>query len=319
MSRPLRIEYHDAWYHVMNRGRRGDDLFLEEGDYLRFKTLMKESSDMWNVRICAYCLMPNHYHLLVQTPNANLSRFMRHLNGVYTQRFNRHHKLDGQLFRGRYKSILIGESDYLIELLRYIHFNPVKAGLVKEPKNYTWSSFHSYMAKPEADRWLDTKLVFDQIRGKRKTKKEKSEILGRDALEETYDFYSKNNVLSILGSRDFIDQIKKGFFRSLVHPEIPDAKKLAKEARAIIQIVSNHFEISQEKLFVHKRARDNTPRDIAMYLIRMETSKPLAEIGELFHMDKYGSVSSCINRIKRRMAEDKHLNQTLELIKSNID
>jgi len=103
MSRPLRIQYRDAWYHVMNRGRRGDNLFLEKGDHLRFKTLLSEASDLWKVKICAYCLMPNHYHLLIQTPDANLSRFMRHLNGIYTLRFNRYHKLDGQLFRGRYK------------------------------------------------------------------------------------------------------------------------------------------------------------------------------------------------------------------------
>ena len=98
MSRPLRIEYPDAWYHVMNRGRRGESVFRKKEDYLAFIELLKDTVEMWNLRVGAYCLMPKHYHLLIQTPDANLSRCMRHVNGVYTQRFNRNHLLDGQLF-----------------------------------------------------------------------------------------------------------------------------------------------------------------------------------------------------------------------------
>lgn len=140
MSRPFRIEFKNAWYHVMNRGRRKENVFLIKSDYYHFVNLLDESAELWNVNICAFCLMPNHYHLLLQTPDANLSRFMRHVNGVYTQRFNRFHKTDGALFRGRFKSILVGEQNYLLDLIRYIHFNPVKAGLVKMPGDYCWSS-----------------------------------------------------------------------------------------------------------------------------------------------------------------------------------
>jgi len=106
MSRPLRIQYPDAWYHVMNRGRRGEEIFTGKNDYNTFIELLKELVEDYNVKIAAYCLMTNHYHLLVQTPGANISRSMRHLNGVYTQRFNKTHLCDGQLFRGRYKSII---------------------------------------------------------------------------------------------------------------------------------------------------------------------------------------------------------------------
>ena len=129
MSRPLRIEFPDAWYHVMNRGRRGEDIFSDKQDYMRFMELLKETSEMWNIRIAAFCLMPNHYHMLIQTPEANISRSMRHLNGVYTQRYNSRHKCDGQLFRGRYKSILIDSDSYLLQAVRYIHRNPLKSGL----------------------------------------------------------------------------------------------------------------------------------------------------------------------------------------------
>ena len=130
MSRPLRIQYPDAWYHVMNRGRRGEEIFTDDKDYAAFIDLLKEINDDYKVKVSAYCLMSNHYHLLVQTPDSNISRAMRHLNGVYTQRYNRIHHSDGPLFRGRYKAILVEADSYLLELLRYIHRNPLGAGVV---------------------------------------------------------------------------------------------------------------------------------------------------------------------------------------------
>jgi REP element-mobilizing transposase RayT len=100
MSRPLRIEYPDAWHHVMNQGRRGENIFLQPEDYVAFLNIARETADHWNLKVGAYCLMTNRYHLLVQTPDANLSRCMRHINGVYTQRFNRAYQHDGPLFLG---------------------------------------------------------------------------------------------------------------------------------------------------------------------------------------------------------------------------
>ena len=149
MSRPLRIHYPDAWYHVMNRGRRAEAIFGGKKDYIAFIELLKVTGELWNLRISAYCLLKNHYHLLVQTPDANLSRCMRHINGVYTQRFNKAHHIDGQLFRGRYKSILIDADSYLLELIRYIHRNPIEAGLVKQLGKYSWSSHQGYFVRCE--------------------------------------------------------------------------------------------------------------------------------------------------------------------------
>jgi len=131
MARPLRIQYPDAWYHVMNRGRRGETVFADEQDYKSFIALLQETSAMWKIRVAAYCLMSNHYHVLAQTPDGNLDRCMRHINGVYTQRYNRRHHKDGQLFKGRYKAILVDADHYLLELVRYIHRNPVRAGQSK--------------------------------------------------------------------------------------------------------------------------------------------------------------------------------------------
>jgi len=127
MSRPLRIEYSGAWYHVMNRGRRREKIYYDKKDYEQFLKVLEETSSLFSVEIHAYTLMPNHYHLLIRTPKGNLSRGMRHINGVYTQRFNNKYKIDGSLFRGRYKSILVEEESYLLELVRYIHRNAYKA------------------------------------------------------------------------------------------------------------------------------------------------------------------------------------------------
>src|SRR5512139_1965070 len=123
MSRPLRIEYLDAWYHVLNRGSRRESIFREERDYKNFLRTVEEASECWDLRVAAYCLMPNHYHLLVQTPRGNLSRCMRHIDGIYTQRFNRLHGHDGPLFRGRYKALLIDADRYLLALVQYVHRN----------------------------------------------------------------------------------------------------------------------------------------------------------------------------------------------------
>ena len=146
--------------------------------------------------------MSNHYHLLIQTPHANLSRFMRHIDGVYTQRFNRCHKLDGQLFRGRYKSILVGEDNYLLELIRYIHFNPVKSGLVDSPERYEWSSYQAYQTKKIQYDWIYKKYVFEML-GLKENYKSKQYLgaISIDATNEIYDFFSKGNLRSILGSQ----------------------------------------------------------------------------------------------------------------------
>ena len=153
----------------MNRGRRHEDIFHDVSDYLLFLEVLRDTVKMWNLRVSAYCLMPNHYHILVQTPDGNLSRCMRHLNGVYTQRFNCKNKLDGQLFRGRYKSVLVEEDNHLLELLRYIHRNPLKAGMVTDLNAYSWSSHRGYLANEQGWSWLyrDTLLnMFSTTRNK---------------------------------------------------------------------------------------------------------------------------------------------------------
>ena len=138
MPRLLRIEYENAFYHVMNRGRARETIFHNEAYYKAFLITLDEASKRFDCVIHAYCLMGNHYHLLLQTPKANLSRIMRHINGVYTQRHNRLKLVDGPLFRGRFKAILVDADSYLLQLSRYIHRNPIemKKPLVEDLSQY---------------------------------------------------------------------------------------------------------------------------------------------------------------------------------------
>jgi len=132
MARPLRIEYEGGLYHVTARGNAGADIYLEDSDRERFLEILGNSVERFRWICHAYCLMDSHYHLLVETPEPNLSRGMQYLNGVYTQWFNRQRRRYGHLFQGRFKSVVVEKESYLLELARYIVLNPVRAGLALE-------------------------------------------------------------------------------------------------------------------------------------------------------------------------------------------
>lgn len=155
MARPLRIEYHGALYHVTSRGDGRDDIYLDDEDKEVFLEVLAEVCERFNWVLHAYCLMTNHYHLLVETPDANLSLGMRQLNGVYTQRFNRGHNRVGHVFQGRYKAILVEKESYLLELARYIVLNPVRARMVRSVKHWPWSSYRTTAGFVTKPKWLE--------------------------------------------------------------------------------------------------------------------------------------------------------------------
>lgn len=155
MARPLRVEYPGALYHVTSRGDGREDIYADEADRLEFLAVLAAVVNRFGWRLFAYCLMDNHYHLLVETPRANLSSGMRQLNGIYTQRFNRRHGRVGHVFQGRFKAILVDKDAYLLELSRYVVLNPVRAGVVKDPGRYRWSSYRASAGLEAAPAWLD--------------------------------------------------------------------------------------------------------------------------------------------------------------------
>ena len=144
MARPLRLEYAGALYHVTSRGDGREAIFLADGDRRLFLEVLAGVWSRFNWTVHAYCLMTNHYHVLVETPDANLSKGMRQLNGVYTQRFNRTYSRSGHVFQGRYKAILAQKEAYLLELARYVVLNPVRARMVRTTADWPWSSYRDY-------------------------------------------------------------------------------------------------------------------------------------------------------------------------------
>ncbi|MDO8369425.1 MAG: transposase [Candidatus Nitrotoga sp.] len=143
MSRPIRIEFSNALYHVTARGDRREDIFEDDEDRQMFLSTLAQVITQFNWICHAWCLMDNHYHLLIQTPDGNLSKGMRQLNGIYTQASNRCHQRVGHLFQGRFKAILVDSDAYLLELTRYVVLNPVRAGMVKKPADWKWSSYRA--------------------------------------------------------------------------------------------------------------------------------------------------------------------------------
>lgn len=309
MARPLRIEYPGAYYHVMNRGDARNSIFLVKDDYGMFLDLLEESSKLFNAKILSYCLMTNHYHLLVHTPRGNLSRFMRHLGGVYTQRFNRLHKKDGHLFRGRFKAILIQEDEYLTHLIRYIHLNPVQANLVQDPKDFPWSSHQDYL-EAKGRGWLAVTEALEFFSPRvREARKLYLEFIRAGIDRQTRAFFKMKNQGSIFGDIDFVDKIKETYLLGdrKPSPEIPEKRNIQGEnvIKRIKFQVARYFKINESGLYSSTRGEYNKPRMMALGLCRELSGLKLEEIARYFNIGSYKTVSSSCQRFKSYLAKDK--------------
>ncbi len=319
MSRPLRIDYPNAWHHVMNRARRGQDLFVDKADYQQFIDLLQEITDLFNINVAAYCLMPTHYHLMLQTPDANLSRCIRHLNGIYTQRYNVSHSCDGTLFRGRYKSILVDADNYVLQLVRYIHRNPLKAGLVKRLDQYVWSSHIGYLSKAKKWNWIYKHFILDMLTTQINSQIQiYKQFMAQEQDENLVRVLDGKNPPSILGSEKFISWIKDLFFKKKKDKEVPASKELAPDLDKIISEVSNYYNVRPTQLKAVRRGMENEPRDVAIYLIRSMRAEPLMRVGANFGLNQYSSVSSVVTRVKAKLQKDRKFKDRLEHIESNI-
>lgn len=319
MSRPIRIAFPGAWYHVMNRGRRSENIYLDKLDYKAFVELLQETSDAWNIRIAAYCLMPNHYHMLVNTPEGNISRAMRHINGVYTQRFNRRHHLDGQLFRGRYKSIIVNGDSYLLELVRYIHRNPLKAGIVDDLKAYLWSSHKAYLSVAQKWDWLHKGFILDMLTDDKKSQvREYRSFVAVDNDKDLEDAMDSRKWPSMLGPQEFIDWVKATYKVITGSDDMPQIRELYPDTDKIISIVSASYEVTRKDLFTSKRGTFNEPRCAAIYLLRRIRRDRLKAIGKIFNLEKNSSVSSVIERMKMRIQNNREIKMRIQKIEDEI-
>ena len=304
----------------MNRGRRAEAIFLGKKDYTGFIDLLKETVDMWNLRISAYCLLKNHYHLLVQTPDANLSRCMRHIDGVYTQRFNRAHHKDGQLFRGRYKSILVDADSYVMELTRYIHRNPIKAGIVKRMEKYPWSSHHGYLSDSKKWDWLHKDFLLSMFSdNRREAVKRYKEFVDSDSPDEINEILGRKKWPATLGSERFIEWVKKTFSAEKRHLEVPQSRSLAPEVQRIKEEVCRLYNVEEKTLMEARRGITNEPRNMAVYLMRNLRGDSLEQIGREFKMAKYSTVSSVIERTRDQISKNRKLKKQVETLKEGIN
>jgi REP element-mobilizing transposase RayT len=166
MSRPLRIEFPGAVYHVTSRGDRREPIFDDDVDRQLLLDVLAHGTDRFDAQVLAYCLMGNHYHFVLYTRSGNLSRLMRHLNGVYTQAYNRRNGKVGHLFQGRFKAILVDRDAYLLEVCRYVELNPVRAGMVPSPEAWPWSSYRAHVGQTPTPHWLDTAGLHGYLLGR---------------------------------------------------------------------------------------------------------------------------------------------------------
>jgi len=321
MPRPLRIEYEDAYYHVMNRGRGRQNIFHDKDYFEAFLKTLEEAHQRFGIQILCYCLMSNHYHLLVKTPEANLGRAMRHINGLYTQRYNRLKKSDGPLFRGRYKAILVEEDSYQLQLSRYIHRNPIDAKVVKVLADYQWSSYPFYIGNIQPPKWLFQKEIYGQL-GPRTNQKGKYRAFVEEGVdEEIKRFYSKSNIMPYIGSDEFREWVYKR--KGTQDPSI--SREMVNQFRPsideIIQRVSEAFKVSVESIRQSRRGRvpDNIPRWGAMYLSQECSGALLTEIATGFGLKRAGSVPTTIMKLRVLMDEDASLARKIMNIKSQYD
>jgi len=308
MSRPQRIIYEDAYYHVMNRGAGRQKIFNDRVDREIFLQTLGESCHQFCIEVHAYCLMGNHYHLLIKTPQANLSRAMRHINGVYTQRYNRLNKTDGSLFRGRYKAILVDSDAYLLHLSKYIHLNPMSAGMVDNLDQYEWSSYSAYIDKVKPPIWLVREEVYGQLTEREHEAEHYQRFMANADLDKKLiKFYSQQFALPILGDDSFINSL------TLVKPstETPRHSKVytRPSISAVILEVALLFGEDVSTLTTVKKGRikSNIPRKMAIYIARKYGDYRFQELADAFGLQHYGGASYAVYAFAQELQKDQML------------
>lgn len=283
MARPLRIEFPGAVYHITSRGNARQRIFLDNKDFETFLAALCLASDRFNWILHTYCLMSNHYHIVFETPEGNLSRGMRQLNGVYTQQFNRRHKRVGHIFQGRYKAIVVDKDTYLLELCRYVVLNPVKAHIVKKPEEWKWSSYRAMVGKQKRISCLTTDWILSQFgRNRKEAIKEYKEFVRAGLKEESP--MKKVRGQMFLGEDNFIERLR-GFIKG---------KETLKEIPRVQRYITRP---TLEKIF-----KEKTVKDKAVYKAHVTCGYTLKEIAEYLGVH-YTTISRAVKRVEdeRRM------------------
>jgi hypothetical protein len=245
---------------------------------------------------------------------------MRHINGIYTQRFNRTHHTAGQLFRGRYKAILVDADTYLLELIRYIHRNPIESGLVKRLEKYPWSTHRGYLSDAKKWDWLHKDFVLSMFSDDKSLRRKRyKEFVSGESAEEINVSLGKKKLPSMLGGDEFIEWVRRTFSTEKRHKEVPESKLLAPDIKRIRAVVCTSYNVEEKALTLTRRGIANEPRSVAIYLMRHLRGDSLEEIGREFKIAKYSSVSSVVERIKATIAKDRKLRKRVMELKEEIN
>jgi REP element-mobilizing transposase RayT len=320
MVRPLRIEYSGAFYHVTSRGNGRQRIFLDDRDRKDFLNLLFEKTYEAGAKVYAFVLMDNHYHLLLETMRVFLSEIMRQLNGIYTQHFNRHHRRVGHLFQGRYKAILVEKDSYLLELSRYLHLNPVRAGIVNRPQDYRWSSYLKYLGK--ADKFINDlktdwflSLFGDDLSKSRKRYQEFVE----EGLRQRARSPFKDVIGQIfLGGEEFVEGMKDRLLgKDIERSEVPALKELEDHIPipVIIETIGEYFSKKKEEFLKASGKARSEVRDLAIYLASVDSGWSEKSIGELFGGISYSAVSKALGRLRERRDKESDIRKKIEEIR----
>ena len=304
MGRPLRIAYSGALYHITSRGNERRSVFLDDEDRLRFLATLKDYHDRYGIIVHEYVLMDNHYHLVMETPGGNLVKVMHGINGGYTGYFNRKYGRAGHLFQGRYKAILVDKESYLVELSRYVHLNPVRAGVVKTPEEYRWSSYPGFINKSKALDWIEYGWVLGRFGEDTTTARKRYRVYVHGEVTESP--LKKVYGQVILGGDSFLAQARR-IIKGDLSAEIIGRKRIQAEVdpETIIQAVAGVFAVEEDS--VTNKGKSTLPRNAAMYLMKRCSGLGNREIGELFGGLHYSGVSKICTRFEGRLKKDTHL------------
>lgn len=302
MARPLRIEYPGAFYHVMNRGLERREIFRSSQDYEKFLTLFDPLFDRYQIRIHSYCLMPNHYHLYIETPQGHLSKIMRQLDGVYTQNYNRRYKRVGPLMQGRYKAILIEKESYSLELSRYIHLNPVKAGLVKDPQDWAWSSYRIFLGKENKKKWMERDWLLSQFSESERQARKLFERFTLQGVDKEWNPQQEAKGF-VLGGEEFSRWVREEWVRGKNKSDVTGIKELEKK------IISVQERIERVNSLTNDR---KLKRKLQIYVARKYSPVSLREIGEQMGGMRYQAVHLVIKRLEESAKRDRRIREFLE-------
>ena len=308
MARPLRIEYAGAFYHITARGNERKDIFKSRRDREQFLSYLASASERYQAIIHVYCLMSNHYHLLLETSAGNLSQIMRHINGAYTTYFNTKRRRAGHLFQGRYKAILVEADEYAQELSRYIHLNPVRAGITANPEEYPWSSYASYISGKNPPEWLCRDMILSYYGKKLKDAQGRYREFVEAGREDQEDPLRETVASTILGSSAFVEAIReKVLAKRKTERDVPALRKLvaAPSPELIAQAVDG--EISDAAL----------ARQVKLYFLQQYTPWSLKDIGKIYGISESG-VSTARRRMGQKIRQDVRLRKVTEKINKGL-